>query len=130
MTIDSLRQYALFLLHATENIQWGDDLVFKVGGKMFAFVNLDASSPGQISFKCTPEKFAELTERDGVIPAPYAARYHWVLLEHLDALPTPEIKQLIAESYQMVFDKLPGKTKQRLAKPVSAKKKLTPRKRK
>ena len=48
-----------------------------------------------MSFKCTPEVFAELVERPGIIPAPYSARTHWVALEREDALPRAEIKRLI-----------------------------------
>ena len=85
MTIDAAREYCLSLTHATESIQWGNDLVMKVGGKMFAVIVLEPAKVW-ISFKCSPEDFAELTERPGIIPAPYAARYHWVALETKDAL--------------------------------------------
>ena len=52
------------------------DLVFSVGGKMFTVVCLDP--PHTVAFKCTPDTFAELVERDGIIPAPYLARAMWV----------------------------------------------------
>jgi len=51
-----------------------------------------------------------LTEREGIIPAPYSARYYWVALESEDALPAAEIKRLIGESYDLVLGKLPTKT--------------------
>jgi predicted DNA-binding protein (MmcQ/YjbR family) len=73
-----------------------------------------------LSFKCTPEEFAELTERPGVIPAPYSARYHWVALESEDALPAADIKRLIGDSYQMVKEKLPKKALAGLSGPVKA----------
>jgi predicted DNA-binding protein (MmcQ/YjbR family) len=90
-------------------VLWGGDLVFKIGGKMYAVTVLEPG-PLCLSFKCTPENFAELTERPGIVPAPYSARYHWVALESEDALPAAEIKRLIAESYEMVLAKLPKKT--------------------
>jgi predicted DNA-binding protein (MmcQ/YjbR family) len=68
-----------------------------------------------LSFKTTPEKFAELTERDGIIPAPYVARYHWVAVERADAIDNAELKELIANSYQLVFDKLPKKIRTELS---------------
>ncbi|HTM51473.1 MAG TPA: MmcQ/YjbR family DNA-binding protein [Bryobacteraceae bacterium] len=108
MKIDWVRQYCLSFRHATETIQWGNDLVFKVGGKMFAVAALE---PGGhwLSFKCTPEEFATLTERLGIVPAPYLARAQWVALETADALPRTEIQRLIRDSYGLVIAKLPKK---------------------
>jgi predicted DNA-binding protein (MmcQ/YjbR family) len=94
--------------HATESVQWGDDLVFKVGGKMFAVAVL-VPAKVWLSFKCSPEEFAELTERPGIIPAPYSARYHWVALETQDALALAELEQLLRQSYRLVVEKLPKK---------------------
>jgi predicted DNA-binding protein (MmcQ/YjbR family) len=62
-----------------------------------------------LSFKCSPEEFAELTERPGIIPAPYSARYHWVALETQDALALAELEQLLRQSYRLVVEKLPKK---------------------
>jgi len=72
-------------------------------------------------FKCTPEKFAELVEVEGIIPAPYMARNHWVALIEIDSLRQPEIKELIQESYQMILEKLPKKTRSELSARTSAK---------
>ena len=69
----------------------GNLLVFKIGGKMFAVIGLDPVSDHCLSFKCTPEKFAELIERDGIVPAPYVARYHWVALQRFNALSEKEL---------------------------------------
>jgi predicted DNA-binding protein (MmcQ/YjbR family) len=109
MNLDSIRSFCLSLPHATENVQWGNDLVFKVGGKMFAVANLNRAEENKVSFKCTPEKFAELTEMPGIIPAPYAARYHWVSVQADDALRMSEVEDLIRQSHEMVFAKLPKK---------------------
>jgi len=115
MNLDSIRRFCLSLPHATEHVQWGDDLVFKVGGKMFAVANLDRVQANKVSFKCTPEKFAELTEVPGIIPAPYAARYHWVSVQSDDALRPNEIEELIRASHTMVLAKLPKKAQQALS---------------
>src|SRR5207247_6677335 len=103
MDIETIREFCLSLPYATEDIQWGNDLLFRVGSKIFAAVNLEPSPHPRLSFKCTPEEFAELTEQDGIIPAPYVARYHWVALERFDALPWAETKRLIRQSYDLVF---------------------------
>ena len=112
MDIDSIRSYCLSLPHATEDIQWGNDLLFRIAGKIFAGMSLEP--PHSLSFKCTPEKFDELIELEGVIPAPYMARNKWVMLERLDALSDREIKSLISNSYEMVFAKLTKKAQAEL----------------
>lgn len=114
MDIESIRAYCLSLPHVTEDVKWGNDLVFSIGGKMFTVVTLDAASPHKLSFKCTPEVFAELTERENIVPAPYVARYHWVALQSYDALSKQELKDLIKNSYEMVLAKLPKKVRQSL----------------
>lgn len=81
---------------------------------MFTVLNLAEGQQTAVSFKCTPEKFAELIEKEGIIPAHYVARYHWVTLERFGALEEAELKGLIKKSYEMVFDKLPRKIKNQL----------------
>jgi predicted DNA-binding protein (MmcQ/YjbR family) len=109
MDIESARDYCLSLPNATEKVQWGNDLLFCIGGKMFTVMALDSASPNRIAFKCTPAKYDELIEIDGVVPAPYMARNKWVSLERFDALTDSEIKSLIKNSYEMVLGRLPKK---------------------
>ncbi|MGB8540968.1 MAG: MmcQ/YjbR family DNA-binding protein [Candidatus Acidiferrales bacterium] len=110
MDIDWIREYCLALPHTTEKVQWGDDLVFKIGEKMYAVAALE---PGKqwLGFKCTPEDFADLIERPGIVPAPYLARAHWVSLETSDALPPAQVEQLLSQAYSLVFAKLPKKAR-------------------
>lgn len=114
MDPEAIRKYCLSLPHVTERVQWGNDLLFCIGEKMFAVAGLDAKYPTKLSFKCTPEKFSELIEMEGIIPAPYVARYHWVALEDLDALPARELKDLLKNAYQLVHNKLPKKVRAQL----------------
>jgi predicted DNA-binding protein (MmcQ/YjbR family) len=120
--LDWVRAFCLSLPHATEDVQWEHNLLFRIAGKMFCIANLEpAVSPTKICFKCTPEKFAELVEIDGIIPAPYMARNHWVAMIEIDALRQPEIKELIQLSYQMILEKLPKKTRSELSAKFPAK---------
>jgi len=113
MNVDEIRAYCLKLPDATENLQWGDDLCFKVRGKIFATLALTAV-PQKLCFKCEPEVFAEMIEREGIEPAPYVGRYKWVILNRLDALPWSELKDRIRRSYEMVAAKAPkSKSKKR-----------------
>ena len=123
MDIEFVRKFCLSLPHVTEDVQWESDLLFRIGNKMFAVISLEPASDHCMSFKCTPEVFAELTEREGIMPAPYVARYHWVALERFDALPERELKGLLKNAYQLIFDKLPKKVKAALESPPT-----TPRK--
>jgi predicted DNA-binding protein (MmcQ/YjbR family) len=116
MDLEQIRKYCLSLKHVTERVQWGNDLLFCIGEKMFAVAGLDAKYPTKLSFKCTPEKFTELIEQEGIIPAPYVARYHWVALEDLNALSQRELKELLKTAHQLVHDKLPKKVRDNLAK--------------
>jgi len=124
MNVDAIRNFCLAFPRATENLQWGDNLCFKIGGKIFVILGLDDS---RLCFKCAPEKFAELIERENIRPAPYVGRYKWVMQDRLDALPSDELKELIRQSYDMVAAKVPrlksGKSKSRKKKPSGRRKK-------
>jgi predicted DNA-binding protein (MmcQ/YjbR family) len=104
MNADSVRKYCLSFPRATENLQWEDELCFKVGGKIFVMLGLD-SVPQRMCFKCSAEKFAELCELEDIRPAPYVGRYKWVILDRLDAVSEPELQDLIRQSYEMVTAK-------------------------
>jgi predicted DNA-binding protein (MmcQ/YjbR family) len=106
MDVDSIRAFCLAFPNATENLQWGDDLCFKVGSKIFVILGLD--NP-RLCFKCTSDIFAELIEREGIRPAPYVGRYKWVMLDRLDAAGAAELQELIRQSYEMVSAKAPKK---------------------
>ena len=95
----------LALPGSTEDVKWAADLVFSVGGKMFTVVCLDP--PHTVAFKCTPDTFAELIERDGLIPAPYLARAMWVQERAADVIERRELQELIKASYELVVASLP-----------------------
>jgi predicted DNA-binding protein (MmcQ/YjbR family) len=113
MNVDEIRSYCLAFPDARENMQWGDDLCFKIRGKIFAILGLD--NP-RMCFKCTTEAFAELIEREDIHPAPYVGRYKWVMLDRLDALPNDELRDLIRQSYEMVEANAPKQAKKKKAK--------------
>jgi predicted DNA-binding protein (MmcQ/YjbR family) len=114
MDIDRLRKLCLSLPGATEQIQWQDHLLFKVGGRMFAITPLEPARLW-LSIKADPQEFADLTERPGVIPAPYLARAKWIAVESKHALTPPELEALIRRSYELVLAKLPRKARERLS---------------
>jgi predicted DNA-binding protein (MmcQ/YjbR family) len=108
MHVETIRKVCLQMPHATENVQWGYDLCFKVDGKLFAVTPLEPA-PTKLAFKASPENFQLLCERPGIIPAPYMARAQWVALQESNAIPDSELRELLAESYRLVFERLPKK---------------------
>lgn len=107
MTIETVRQICRSFRGATEDVKWGHDLVFSVGGKMF--VAVDLQPPHSIAFKCSPEAFAELVEREGLVPAPYLARAMWVQEQELgQALHRRELEPLLQSAYDLVVARLPA----------------------
>jgi predicted DNA-binding protein (MmcQ/YjbR family) len=114
MDIEWVRQHCLSHPHTTEQIQWGSDLLFKVGGKMFAGVPLEPARVW-VTLKADPEEFPELIERQGIIPAPYLARAKWIAIENERAIPRSEVLQLVSKSYELVFANLTKKSQAELA---------------
>jgi predicted DNA-binding protein (MmcQ/YjbR family) len=109
VSLTQLMEFCRRLPHVTEDTKWGNDLVFSIGGKMFCV--FDQSGGTTISVKTTPALFSILTKKEGIIPAPYVARYHWVMLESPKALPESQIEELIRESYHLVSLALPAKVR-------------------
>lgn len=106
MTLETVRQICRAFPGVTEDIKWGADLAFSIGGKMFCVLNTER--PHQMSFKCSPDIFAALVELEGMIPAPYLARAMWVQQTTLgEVLDRRELEQLLRASYDLVVAKLP-----------------------
>ena len=109
MRLDRLKAFALGLPQTTVVKQWGECLVFKVAGKMFLIIALDAEVIDGVVFKCTPEEFDDLVDIDGIAQAPYCAKRHWVRVGDLAALPAAELERRIRRSYDLVVAKLTKK---------------------
>lgn len=108
MNAAELRTLCLSLPGATETIQWGDNRVFKVAGKMFAISGADADS--MYTLKADPLRFLELSDQPGIRPAPYLARHRWIQVDPgAYPLPDADLEALVRESYDLVFAKLTKK---------------------
>ncbi len=134
MDAERVREFLRKLPLVEETKQWGDNLVYwvgdkAVGGKMFALVTLDAEFP-VMSFSAGPERFHELLENEGVVPAPYMARIHWVAMERWNSIPVRELESLLSDARDITYNKLPQKTKDILALPSAEFQKLLAQRRK
>ncbi|HEX4850597.1 MAG TPA: MmcQ/YjbR family DNA-binding protein [Puia sp.] len=107
MFLDELRNICHALPGTTEDIKWESDLCFNIGGKMYCVASLEI--PTNISLKVKDEEFDEISNRPGFQPAPYLARYHWVLLRTPEKLSKKELEGFVQESYQLIKSKLPRK---------------------
>ena len=109
---DRLYEACRSLPGVTEDVKWGDNLVFSVGRKMFAIFDLPAGEP--FSFKVAPELFSTLTQKPGVRPAPYLARHSWISLDRRDLLPLEMVQDLLEEAHAIVAAKLPKRLRDEL----------------
>ncbi len=107
MNASTLEKLCMGLPGTSIDIKWGHDLCYLVGKKMYCVQTLDG--PFKVSFKATPEDFEILMERNGIIPAPYSAQHHWVLVEDPGTLRPVEWSQCIKQSYELVVAKLSKK---------------------
>lgn len=138
MDAERLRAYLLTLPHVVDTMQWGANLVFwvgdkAIGGKMFALINLDEPTPTQsatrkshpiISYAAGPARFSELLEIEGLIPAPYMARIHWIAAERWDVFSTAEWHRELRAAHALTLAKLPPRTRKVLALPSAELKRL------
>jgi len=134
MDAEQARAFLLTLPHAVETMQWGDNLVFwvgdkAIGGKMFALLNLDAPGPdgdghGVISYSAGPERFAELVEQEGLYPAPYMARIHWVAAQRWSVLRDVQWQSELRAAHALTLAKLPKRVHAVLALPERERRKL------
>jgi predicted DNA-binding protein (MmcQ/YjbR family) len=112
VSFEPLRRYAASLPGATRDVKWGADECYSVGGKMFAVFGVERGKGTSLSFKVDPERFLELTDVEGIIPAPYLARAHWVQLETANAIPPHDARALIARSHALIAAKLTKKARE------------------
>jgi predicted DNA-binding protein (MmcQ/YjbR family) len=140
MDAEKVRSILRKLPHSVETMQWGANLVYwvgdkAIGGKMFALINLDEDrdplKPTPVlSFYVGAERYTELLEKEGIVPAPYMARIYWVALTRWNALRPSELTDLLSDASEGVRAKLPKKVLAVLAMPQAERDKLVEESRK
>lgn len=109
---DRLVRLCRSLPGSTEDVKWGHDLIFSVGGKMFAGFQLPDLQP--LAFKVDPVAFQTLVASTAFAPAPYMARHHWVTVADRDLVPLAMLEELLTEAHALVASKLSRKARQAL----------------
>jgi predicted DNA-binding protein (MmcQ/YjbR family) len=90
-------------------VKWEDDLVFTVAGKMFAVLCLRGPDRERISFKVDTDRFLELTDQPGIVPAHYMARAFWITITEPERFAREQLHTFIRHSYELVRAKLSKK---------------------
>lgn len=114
MDIERLRALCMSFPGATEDVKWGNDLCFSVGGKMFCVTSLEP--PLKITVKVGDDEFDELCSTESIAPAEYVGRFKWITVSDSDRFSDSEWKTRIGKSYEFVRDKLPKKFRENLGK--------------
>ncbi len=112
MNIEEVRQICISRKGVTEGFPFDElTLVLKVGGKMFALLDLD-NNPS-INLKCDPERAVDLREHyDSILPGYHMNKQHWNTVILDGSLPDKLIAELIGHSYDLVYASLPKKAKE------------------
>lgn len=115
MNIEEIREYCLSFPAVSEDMKWGEHLVFSVRDKMFCIIGID-EVPLTLSFKASEETFIELPQDPNFIPAPYLARAKWLFIKDVSSVGNIELQALLKEAYQIIRDKLPKKIQEEIGK--------------
>ena len=113
MTIEDIQAICSKYRGVTSDIKWEDHLCFNVGGKMFLITAPDLV-PCTASIKVADEDFESISEKEGLMPAPYLARYKWVWMDDIRRLSKKEWQTYIDTAYHLVAGKLPAKTRKQI----------------
>ena len=129
MDNERIRAICMALPYVTETVNWGHHLVYwvgdrDIGGKMFAMTDLDGTGTGVLWFHAGAERFHELLETEGIIPAPYMARAFWVTVERWEVLRQRAYEDELKRAHALIYEKLPKRTKTLLAMPEKERAKL------
>ncbi len=117
MNLEELRTYCLQKKGASIDFPFDDvTMVIKVGGKMFILIAID-SDPLSINLKCDPFIAEGLRERyNAVIPGYHMNKNHWNTVILDNTVPDKIIRDMIDDSYALVFSKLSKKSKELIKK--------------
>lgn len=112
MTQEEIESFCLSLPGAGVVVQWGDDHVYKVGGRMFAVAGGRALGT---AFKAS-EMAYELLPQEGLArPAPYLARARWLQVTDHEALSGPVLQSYLQQAYDLIVGRLPKTVRAQLA---------------
>lgn len=81
-------------------------LSYQVGGNTFAYFKTSEPERWRFSVRVDAGRFLELTSVEGIKPARYMARFHWVTIVDVGRVPPAYLRELIAWSYDKAMSRL------------------------
>jgi len=116
MNLEEIREYCISFPGVTEGFPFDmETLVFKVMGKMFCLLSLEADHC--ISLKNRPEKIPELQEEYSfIMPGYHMNKQHWIRIQLRDPVMGTLLKEWIGTSYSLVVAGLSVKKREELKK--------------
>jgi len=116
MTLDVVKKYMLDKEYVVEDYPFDFVTpVFKVGGKMFALISGHENERLSINLKNTPENNFILRQTYAeIIPGYHQNKTHWITVYLDRSLEDKLVKQLIDDSYTIVYNSLTKKVKAEL----------------
>jgi len=114
MDIEFFRSYCLSKPGTSEDTPFDENtLCFRVGGKIFALVDIDAFE--SVNLKCDPERAVELRElHSGIIPGYHMNKKHWNTVSFNKGVSDRLVLELVDHSYDLIFKRLPIKVQQEI----------------
>jgi predicted DNA-binding protein (MmcQ/YjbR family) len=102
-TFERVRELAMALPEATEQIAWEVETTWRIRGKIFA---MGTAESGRISVKATKEEQAELvaSRPEAFEIAPYVGRFGWVTVT-VGEVGDDELAELLIESWRQIAPK-------------------------
>jgi predicted DNA-binding protein (MmcQ/YjbR family) len=109
---EAVRDQCSRLPGAELSYPFGDDTaVYKVSGKMFALVSLDAA-PGAVTVKCDPEISVALRgSYRSITPGYYMNKRHWITVTFEGDVPPSVVGDLVVDSHALVVMSLPARAR-------------------
>ncbi len=96
-------------------VKWEVDIVYSVTRHMFVVQCMLGLERGRLSFKVEPERFLELSDLPGMMPAPYVGRAFWISVTEPERFSNAELSSHIRRSYELIVESLSAKAQAALA---------------
>ncbi len=112
MNVEQLKNYcAGFTNSKVVDAEYPANLLsYNIGQKKFAYFKTSPPERWRFSIRVTAERFLELTDQEGIQPAKYMHRFHWVTIINVNRVDEGYLKELVQCSYQQALSSLSKKT--------------------
>jgi len=89
-------------------------LSYSLDDKKFAYFKTSEPERWRFSIRVSAERFLELTDQEGIKPARYMHRFHWVSIVNVVSIDEDYLKELVTDSYHKAMSRLSKKRQREL----------------